>query len=127
MRMFLIIILFAINISQLQAKIKVENFFNFKLNEFENLSPEIIKFYKKKKLIIVSENINNELLFFNFDGSKNLNFKKKIKTYSESINSLDICQSKNLLAVAIDQKLKVYSKGIVLIYGRKKKGKSLAC
>ncbi len=50
MRMFLIIILFAININQLQAKIKVENFFNFKLNEFENLSPEIIKFYKKKKI-----------------------------------------------------------------------------
>ena len=116
MRVFLIIVLFAINTNQLQAKIKVENFFNFKLNEFENLSPEIIKFYKKKKLIIVSENINNELLFFNFDGSKNLNLKKKIKTYSESINSLDICQSKNLLAVAIDQKLKVYSKGIVLIY-----------
>ena len=93
MRMFLIIILFAININQLQAKIKVENFFNFKLNEFENLSPEIINFIKK--LIIVSENINNELLFFNFDGSKDLNFKK-IKTYSESINSLDICQVKNL-------------------------------
>lgn len=116
MRFFFIIILLLITANQLQAKIKVENFFNFKLSEFENLSPEIIKFYEKKKLLIVSENRNNEILFFNFDGYKSLTLKKKIKTYSKSINSLDVCQKKNILAVAIDQKQKIYSKGIVLIY-----------